>query len=99
MICALSEARQNRALPPGCKPYGPEAGPGSLDNRADRFTSWMTCNNKILRNNFHSFNDGETKLSFKVKQSQVSKAPKGNTTVNLADDDNMAAAILIKKET
>jgi len=44
---------------------------------------------------FYSFNDGETKLTSKMKHYHVSKAKKSKVPVNLADNDNMVAAILI----
>ena len=44
---------------------------------------------------FYCFNDGETRLTSKMKASHVSKAKKGKMPVNLADNDNMVAAILI----
>jgi hypothetical protein len=44
---------------------------------------------------FYSFNDGETKLTLKMKHSHVPKAKKSKVPVNLADNDNMVAAILI----
>ena len=43
----------------------------------------------------YCFNDGETKLTSKMKASYVSKANKSKMPVNLADNDNMVAAILI----
>jgi len=44
---------------------------------------------------FYCFNDGETRLTSKMKASHVSKANKGKMPVNLIDNDNMVAAILI----
>ena len=44
---------------------------------------------------FYAFNDGETNLNVSPKHSQVPKAQKGKITVNPANDDNLAAAILI----
>ena len=44
---------------------------------------------------FYSFNDGETKLTLKMKHSHVLKAKKNKVPVNLTDNDNMVAAILI----
>jgi len=44
---------------------------------------------------FYCFNDGETKLTSKMKHSHVSKAKKSKVPVNLTDNDNMVAAILI----
>ena len=43
----------------------------------------------------YCFNDGETKLTSKMKASHVSKANNSKMPVNLADNDNMVAAILI----
>ena len=44
---------------------------------------------------FCSLIDGETKLTLKMKDSHVSKAKKSKIPLNLADNDNMAAAIII----
>jgi hypothetical protein len=44
---------------------------------------------------FYSINDRETKLTSKMKHSHVLKAKKSKVPVNLADNDNMVAAILI----
>jgi hypothetical protein len=44
---------------------------------------------------FYSFNVGKTKLTSKMKHSHVSKVKKSKVPLNLADNDNMVAAILI----
>ena len=44
---------------------------------------------------FYSFNDGETRVTSKMKPSHVSKSKKSKVPVNLADNDDMGAAILI----
>jgi hypothetical protein len=44
---------------------------------------------------FYFFNDGETRLTSKMKASHASKANKRKMPVNLTDNDNMVAAILI----
>ena len=44
---------------------------------------------------FYSFNSGETRPNLKMKHFHVSKAQKGKTPVNPAENENMVAAILI----